>query len=172
MARLTPERLMAQIVHGFLGTEDSRAAGVPAEADVALRLMDDGKESRLPELVVTAGEGESKTAGKRVIELSLGLVYRLRNTEADAPDDVVSLERSTTAQQAHEWMDAVESRLRDQGALGTYLAGLDGAMREGWVIMKWAVLPPIEIPREKDEDFIRLMCGLRVLLAWSARVSA
>lgn len=172
MTRQTPERLIGKLVIDFLGTEESRTAGVPAAADVALRLEDDGRENRLPQIVIMSEEVEGKSAGKRMIDVFVLLDYLLRNGEADAPTDVRSLARSTTADQAHEWMDAVESRLRDLDALGLFLAGLDGDFRAGWVIMKWTVMPSQEIKRDKgaEGDMIRLRCGLKVLLAWSARV--
>ena len=166
MARPSPDFLFAKIVHGYLGSAASQAAGVPAS--VPLVLMDDGKAERLPCLLVAGMEDkDSKTAARRVVKVTCMLFYRLQNQDADAPTDAASRAQVTTRQQASEWMDAIESRLCNLAALEAYLATLSDAERSGWSILAYRPESTESVKRDKDDQGQSLACNVRICLAWS-----
>jgi hypothetical protein len=167
MARPSPDLLFARFIHGYLGTVASQTAGVPST--VPLVLMDDGKVARIPCLLVAGMEDkDSKTASKRVVNITTMLFYRLKNQDADAPTDEASLLQVTTRQQASEWMDAIESRLCNQTALAAYLATLSEADRSGWSILAYRPESTESVKRDKDDPGQTLACNVRICLAWSA----
>lgn len=168
MPRLSPDYLFAKIIHGYLGTAESRTAGVP---DLPLVLMDDGKAERLPCLLVAGMEDkDSKTASRRVINVSTFLFYRLKNQDADAPTDAASLLQVTTRMHAAYWMDAVESRLQDRSALDAYIATLPEADRTGYTITAYRPESSDSVKRDKDDPGHSIVCNVRIHLAWSASV--
>lgn len=171
MPRPSPDFLFAKFIHGYLGTAASRTAGVPAEATVPLVLMDDGKAERLPCLLVAGMEDkDSKTAAKRVVNITTMLFYRLKNQDADAPTDEASLLQVTTREQASKWMDAIESRLCNRTALDAYLAALSEEDRSGWTILSYRPEGTDSVKRDKDDANQTLACNVRIHLAWSASV--
>lgn len=167
MPRPSPDFLFAKFVHGYLGTNASQTAGVPST--VPLVLMDDGKAERLPCLLVAGMEDkDSKTASKRVINITTFLFYRLKNEDPNAPADAESLAQVTTREQAAKWMDAVESRLCNQAAFAAYLATLSEEDRSGWSILAYRPESTDSVKRDKDDPGQSLMCNVRIHLAWSA----
>lgn len=171
MARPSPDYLMATLVHGYLGTEASRTAGVPTAAQAALHLMDDGKHMAVPQLLVAAVEDkESKTSARRVINVTVFLFYRLKNQEQDAPQDQESLRSVITREQASSWMDAVESRLRNLDAFMAYVAAQPEEKRQGWQLMAWRPEATAEIKRDDGTPGQTLAANVRIYLAWSRSV--
>lgn len=171
MARPSPDYLLGKIIHGFLGSVASRAAGVPAEADVPLVLMDDGMPERLPALVVKGAEDKSsKTACKRVVDVTCFLFYMVQVTGPDAPTDDESLKQVMTREAAAVMADKVESRLRNKAAFATYLATLTTDERTGWGILKYHPMPAEEMRREKNDGQMTVAINVRITLAWSESI--
>lgn len=166
MARPSPDLLMAQILHGYLDTPESRAMGVPAAADCALCLMDDGKEETVPSMLVAGTELKGKkTAGGRIVVVTVFLKSLLKSEEEDAPTDEESLAQVKARPELSLWMDAVESRLRNESALSAYIASLESSVLEGWNFMNYQPLGQEEMKREKMWQFTH-SCSVNITLAW------
>ena len=171
MARTSPDYLFAKLIHGYLAHADSITAGLPVESVLPRVLMDDGKVARLPCLLIAGMEDkDSKTAGRRVIGVTTFLFYRLKKQDADAPADTASLIQVCTRQQASEWMDLIESRLRNTDALGAYIATLPEVERTGWSLMAYRCESCETVKRDKDDAGHQIACTVRFYVAWSAAV--
>lgn len=119
---MTPvlDTLFVEIVQGYLDTNDSRAAGIPATADCALLKMDSDADDQDPRIAITAVEnGENRNRQISVIAVCRG-----------------TKPRSIT----DPWMTAVRYRLADLDAFFDYYAALPVAQRSGYQIEK--VSPP------------------------------
>ena len=112
--------LFVDIIHGYLNTDASRAAGIPAAALCALQKMDSDEDDRDPRIAITAVEnGENRSR-------QIAIIAVCRGTEP----------RSTT----DPWMAALRARLADLDAFFKYLAALPVEKRRGYQIEK--VSPP------------------------------
>lgn len=166
MARSSPDLLMAQILHGYLDTAESRAQGVPAAADCELLLMDAGLAERVPAMLVAGTELKGKkSAGRRTVVVTVFLQALLKNQDADAPQDEESLAQVKTRPEVAVWLDAVESRLRDTTSLSAYMATLDASVKAGWTVMNYQPLGQEEMKREKEWMFSH-SCSVEITLAW------
>ena len=116
----TFDLLFVDIIHGYLNTAASRAAGIPAAADCGLLKMDADVDDQDPRIAITAVEnGENKSRQIAVIAVC-------RGTKARSITD--------------PWMAKVRARLGDLDAFFDYLAGLPVEKRTGYQIEK--VSPP------------------------------
>lgn len=135
--------LFTSILHGYLDTAESRAAGVPAAAACALLKMDQDTDERDPRICLSVtedGTGREKTLS--VIAVSRGT----------AP-------RSTTG----PWLQKVGERLADEPALMAYIATLPADQRTGWQLE--AISPPLpgKIDRQ-DGGIIESGIGVRIIV--------
>lgn len=112
--------LFVDIIHGYLDTDDSREAGIPAAAECALLKMDADEDDRDPRIAITAVEnGENRSR-------QIAIIAVCRGTKPRAITD--------------PWMAAVRSRLGDMDAFFEYYAALPVNKRTGYQIEK--VSPP------------------------------
>lgn len=112
--------LFVEIIHGYLNTDESRAAGVPAAADCALQKMDADEDDHDPRIAITAVEnGENRNRQILVIAVCRG-----------------TKPRSIT----DPWMTGVRKRLGDLRAFFDYYAALPVEKRTGYQIEK--ISPP------------------------------
>jgi hypothetical protein len=170
MARSTPDVTLAAIVLGYLQDAASITAGVPSQSTLPKFTMDTGKTAVVPCFTVVASEGQS-VGNKRILTVAGMLMAILRNADSNAPADSVSLAKSLTRDQAGQYLDAIESRLRDLSALNTYLASLSTDARDGWTILKIVCQGQPKIEREKDgAHFMTLACALEITVFWSRAV--
>lgn len=116
----TFDLLFVDIVHGYLNTAASRAAGIPAATECALQKMDADEDEHDPRIAITAVEsGENRSRQISVIAVC-------RSTKARSITD--------------PWMAKVRGRLGDLDAFFDYLAVLPVEKRTGYQIEK--VSPP------------------------------
>lgn len=112
--------LFVDVIHGYLNTAESRAAGIPAAATCALQKMDADEDEFDPRIAITAVEnGENRSRQISVIAVC-------RSTQARPITD--------------PWMAAVRMRLADLDAFFRYYAALPVAKRTGYQIEK--ISPP------------------------------
>lgn len=166
MSRASPDVTFASIVLGYLQHADSITAGVPSESTLPKQAMDAGTTPGVPVFTVVASEGQN-SGSKRVITVAGMLMAILRNADANAPADAVSLAKSLTRATASQYLDAIESRLRNTTALSAYIAALSTETRDGWRILKITHRQQPKIEREKDgAHFMTLACALELHVLW------
>lgn len=171
MPRSAPDVTLAAIVLGYLQHADSITAGVPSDSTLPKQVMDAGKTPSVPVFTVVASENQS-TGNKRSLAIAGMLMAILRNADSDAPADSVSLAKSMTRIQASQYLDAIESRLRDLSAFSTYLQTLSTDTLDGWIIQKIVSQGQPRIEREKDgASYMTLACSLEVHLVWARAVT-
>ena len=120
--------LFSTIIHGYLNTDASRAAGIPAAAECALFEMDSEDDDKDPRIVILASEtGEHRAR-------QIGVVAVSRSTKGRTITD--------------PWMTKVKERLADQTALFAYIAALPVAQRTGYQIEK--ITPPNAAKVQRD----------------------
>lgn len=108
--------LWVEIIHGYLNTDASRAAGVPPAADCALQKMDADEDDHDPRIAITAVEsGENRSRQIAVIAVCRG-----------------TKPRSIT----DPWLAKVRERLGDLKAFFAYYAALPVEKRTGYQIEK------------------------------------
>lgn len=122
------DALWVDIIHGYLNTAESRAAGVPAAADCALQKMDADEDDHDPRIAITAIEnGENRNRQISVIAVC-------RGTKARSITD--------------PWMMGVRKRLGNLNAFFQYYAALPVEKRTGYQIEK--ISPPHADKLQRD----------------------
>lgn len=173
MARSSPDLFIAQIVLEYLQHADSITAGVPSAATLPKIIMDAGALHTVPGLVIASQETAGGTTSRRVVQVMTALLFKNRSTGSDAAADAVSLAASITRAAAAEMLDAIESRLMDRAAFGTFLATLSDARRDGFQILKVRRLPQPEVKREdKPTTHHTLMLAFEFQLHWARETTA
>lgn len=168
--RVAPKVFFAQTVVDFLSSSESIAWGVPDNTTLPKRRMDSGKKMGLPQLTITASEGQNKGSLRMVTVMGM-LMAVLRNSDADAPTDADSLSKTLTLDTAAAYIDLIESRLRNLPAFYDYLGTLTDAQREGWKILKIFTRQQPDIEREKDGiRQLTLAHALEIHFIWSAQL--
>lgn len=121
--------LFVDIFHGFLNSDASRAAGVPAASDCALLKMDGDTDDKDPRICITAEmEGTGHTKSINVIAVSRG-----------------TKPRSITG----PWLAKVGERMADETSLLAHIATLPLAQRTGWQFEHLSPPMPARILREE-----------------------
>jgi hypothetical protein len=130
---------LASIIRGYLDTNASRSAGVPA---IPVRRMDDGTAAVTPRLVVSADQdGDGST---RIVDVHVSLHGMLGSGTGQ-----------TTGDQASQWMQAVELRCKDRAALDTYVGTLTELERTGYQVLRLTFPAPPQIDRETEGEIIQ-----------------
>ena len=168
--RVTPDVFFAQTVLDYLSSSDSIAWGMPDNTVLPKQRMDSGKKMNLPQLTISASEGQSR-GSLRVVTVIGMLMAILRNSDPDAPADEASLGKTMTRDTAASYLDLAESRLRNLPAFYDFLATLSDDARKGWKILKIVTLQQPKVEREKDGmRQMTLANALEIHFLWAAQV--
>lgn len=170
MPRTTPDLRAAALVHGYLSSDATITAGVPAAAALPKTRMDTGVAATVPNLVIGAAEAGQGTAMRRTVQVVVQLHALLRSTESGAPADAATLARTQTRETLAGWMDTIERRLRDRTAFNTYLATVASDDLDGFTILSMRVQAQQEIKRDEKSPMnaLTLACVVEFAIAWAA----